>query len=96
MNAELVAPRRMKGRDQADQLLSALPDRLDGVVVRLDVPDGALPTPSFLDQLVEIVLLARGAERLVVARASDFTASILEASAVDHGVADQVEFIGPA
>jgi len=66
MNAVLDAPRVMRGREQVSEFLSALPENLQGCSVEIRFEPRALGTPSFLDELVRVVLADRSAVSLTL------------------------------
>lgn len=86
----LAAPERMGRRDQARELLSTLPDSLDGQVVEVMFSEGSVGTPSFLDELVLGVLRDRAAAELQLIGLPESLRAVAVDSAADAGLSSRL------
>lgn len=57
----LTIPQRTGRREQARQLISGLPSDLSGQTVEIDFADDVRTTPSFIDEIVTVLVRDRGA-----------------------------------
>jgi hypothetical protein len=87
----IEAPAKMGRRDQAVALIANLPDDLSGVKVRVEFPDNAYPTTSFLDELIRGLLVDRRCAHLMLVNANLRVIEIAHLSAHDLGVADSLQ-----
>lgn len=85
------APVQAGSRDQAQDLLASLPTDLSGRTVVLDCERVVISTPSFLDEIVKMVLVERHAEHLDVVAANDRTEFHVRNAAANRGVASRVQ-----
>lgn len=83
----LTAPQLVTNRDQARRLTSSLPDDLSACVVEVDCSGMKASTPSFVDELVKQVLVARRAAELRLVDAPQRTNELAHKFAGNHGVA---------
>ncbi len=88
--ATLDGPLRMRGRSQANILLANLPDTLEGLSIEISFQPGTWPSASFLDEIVRVVLMVRGADQLVLSGADDAVTRMATQSAEDLGVASRL------
>lgn len=93
MTTMIEVPKRSASRDEADRLLESLPDNLTGYVVRLSFDETEAASPSFIDQLVKMVLEDRSAAKLEIVRPLDRNALQAESSAARRGVSDRLSVI---
>jgi hypothetical protein len=77
-------------RDQAQALLASVPERLEGQRIVLDCRDLQIATPSFLDEIVKLVLVDRGAAGLDVVNATDRVKTLLTRSSDNRDVAQRL------
>jgi len=87
---KLEVPEHAGSRDQAKELLARLPGDLSGRTIVLDCSRLAVSTPSFLDEVVKILLLDRRAKRLDLIEANERTELHVQRSAQNRGVAQRV------
>ncbi len=87
----LQAPRNVGTRDLVRAWLgSATPEDLAGRVVLVDCADLLTPTPSFLDEMIKMLVLERSADTVRVTNASERTALYAKRSAANRQVSDRV------
>lgn len=86
----LQPPSHSGSRDQAKALVAALPADLSGESVALDCSGLTVSTPSFLDEVVKEILVARRARLLDVLDASDRVRVLLERAAGNRGVGERL------
>lgn len=88
----LEAPRNVGTRGLVRTWLdSATPENLSGRVVQVDCARLLSPTPSFLDEMIKMLVVERGAEVVQVTNASERTALYATRSASNRHVRDRVE-----
>jgi hypothetical protein len=87
----LTAPKLVSSRDQARELTASLPHDLSDVAVAVDCSALQASTPSFVDELIKVVLVERGALRLVFRNAPGRTVELARRAARNRGVADRLE-----
>jgi hypothetical protein len=87
----LIAPKLVSSRDQARELTASLPADLSGTPVLVDCSALQASTPSFVDELVKVVLVDRGGSQLVIKGAPERTAELVRRAAQNRGVADRLE-----
>lgn len=83
-------PQHAGSRDQARELIGSLPQPLTGNRVAVDFGPLLVPTPSYCDEIVKLVLEAGGAERLEVLNASLRARQLVERSAQNRGVSGRL------
>ncbi len=91
MNINL--PRVASSRGAADSLVADAPDQLHGIVVTLNCRDLFSGTRSFADQLVQRLLIERGAEQLVLLRPPAALADHFREATSAHGVGGRLQII---
>jgi hypothetical protein len=84
-------PERLGSREQARELLASLPKELGGVEIIVDFESARSTRPSFVDEVVKIVLVERRANRLVLSQAPPTTCAFAERSALSRSVIDRLE-----
>lgn len=84
-------PDHAGSRDQAQDLLRALPNDLTGTIVALDCSDVVVSTPSFMDEMVKQILEKRHAKTLEVNSGSQRAQELLKRSAENRGVRDRLQ-----
>lgn len=87
---DVQLPERAADRTQAAKLFSRLPRDLTGGEVIADGSHMAAGRPSFMDEMVRMVLLQRGARRLVLRNFDPRSLSYALASAQRRGVRGRV------
>jgi len=88
----LTAPKNVGTRDLVRTWLeSALPDDLEGSMVEVDCGPLRAPTPSFVDELLKILIIERRSPRVRLQNASERAQSIALQSAKNRHIADRVE-----
>lgn len=90
MTTSLRAPMHSGSREQAQDLLARLPADLSGVTVVMDFRDVAVSSPSFLDEVVKVVLAARNADEFRALQMPDRARTLLLRAAANRGVEDRV------
>src|SRR6266487_1702914 len=86
----LTAPKLVSSRDQARELTESLPADLTGAVVVVDCAALQASTPSFVDELVKVVLVERNAKLLRLVSAREPTAELARRAAAVRQVADRL------
>jgi hypothetical protein len=84
------APDHAGSRDQAQTLVRALPENLEGQTVLLDCSDLVVGSPSFLDEMVKQVLVLRRADALEISGAGDRARDLLERAAHNRSVSERL------
>lgn len=79
-------PQHAGSREQARELIAGLPQPLTGKLVAIDFGPLLVPTPSYCDEIVKLVLQTGGAERMEVLNASLRARQLIERSAQNRGV----------
>jgi hypothetical protein len=79
-------PQHAGSREQARELIGGLAQPLAGQRVAVDFGPLLVPTPSYCDEIVKLVLETGGAERLEVLNASLRGRQLIERSAQNRGV----------
>ncbi len=87
----LTAPKLVSSRDQARQLTEGLPADLTGAVVVVDCAALQASTPSFVDELVKVVLVERNAKLLRLVSARERTVELARCAATVRQVADRLQ-----
>jgi len=90
MTNTLEAPRLMGGRDQVTELLSSLPSDLNGTALAVHFEPSAMSTPSFVDELVRVVLIDRNASDLTLVNISERVCEIATEAAAHFGVRERL------
>jgi len=91
----ITTPDHAGSREQAQDLVSPLPDDLAGQTVLLDCSPLLVGTPSFLDEIVKQVLQKRNAQTLEVSGGPPRARTLLERSAENRGVRSRVRVAVP-
>lgn len=91
MVSTLKSPPLVGGRELAREFASDLPADLTADDVIIDCANLEASAPSFVDELVKIVLVERNARRLSFEDAPERTASYALRSAENRDVADRLE-----
>jgi hypothetical protein len=73
-----------------------LPSQLQGGSVVLDCEALVVATPSFFDEIVKEILVARGADRLDIVAGSGRAGVLAQTAADNRGVADRLRVISRA
>jgi len=81
---------RLGGRDQARRVADALPPDLDDSEVVVDCSRLEVSTPSFVDELLKVLLLDRGALRVRFVSAPERLAEYVRRAAVARSIESQV------
>lgn len=87
----IEVPQLTGGRERARFLVSQLGGRLAGATVVVDFRRTVAGTPSFADELIDLVLSQGGAAQLRIERVSDELGAYLLEAAKDHGVAERLQ-----
>jgi hypothetical protein len=87
----LTAPKLVSSRDQARELTAGLAAELSDTVVMVDCTALQASTPSFVDELVKVVLVDRHADRLIIKGAPDRTVELARRAAQNRGVLGRLE-----
>jgi len=87
----LTAPKLVSSRDQARELTEDLPADLTGAVLVVDCAALQASTPSFVDELVKVVLVERNAKLLRLVNARAGTAELARRAATVRQVADRLQ-----
>ena len=83
----LIAPKLVSSRHQARELTGDLSD----TAVMVDCSALQASTPSFVDELVKVVLVDRRGDRLIVKGAPERTVELARRAAQNRGVLDRLE-----
>jgi hypothetical protein len=86
----LTVPKLVSSRDQARELTESLPADLAGAVVVVDCAALQASTPSFVDELVKVVLVERNAKLLRLVSAREPIAELARRAAAVRQVADRL------
>lgn len=89
-------PAHAGARDQVHELAGALPSDLSDQDIALDCRDLLVGTPSFMDEIVNELLIVRGARSLSVQMAPPRAQQLLERSAENRGLRSQLKFAVPS
>jgi hypothetical protein len=92
VSATLEAPPLLSSRRQARELLSSLPEQLQGGAVYLDCSELRSAAPSFIDEMIVTVLLERNADQLVFLGAPERAIEFACKAADVHAVRTRVVF----
>jgi hypothetical protein len=87
---QVKMPDHAGSRDQAQDLLSPLPNDLTGMSVALDCSNVLVSTPSFMDEIVKQILEQRHAKTLEVSCGPQRACELLKRSAENRGVRDRL------
>lgn len=90
MNAVLTPPPLVGSRELAREFVAQLPDDLSNAEVTVDCAHVEASAPSFVDELVKIVLVEREARRLVLQAVPERTARYATRSALNRAVSDRL------
>lgn len=96
MNNEIRLPRVVGTRPAVAPFLASLDEKLAGQRVVLDCRSLLSGMPSFADEVVEQILLVRGADELLVIGATTDFGDDLRQAARDHAVSERVHLEEPA
>ncbi len=88
----LHPPAHAGSREQARELIAALPEDLAGSGVALDCSGLTVGSPSFFDELVKQVLIVRKADVLDVSASTQRARTLLTRAAQNRNVVDRVRF----
>lgn len=83
-------PQHAGSREQARELIGALPQPLAGQRVAVDFGPLLVPTPSYCDEIVKLVLEIGGAAQLDVLNARPRARQLIERSAQNRGVSNRL------
>jgi hypothetical protein len=93
----LEAPQNVGTRDLVRAWVSsAVPDHLSGSVVVVNCAGLSTPTPSFLDELLKILVVERGASRLTITNASERARVFAARSSENRHIQDRIEIVEAA
>lgn len=87
----ITAPPRVGSRNQARKLLAELPPSLSGSGVEIDCSALSVATPSFIGEVIQMILVDRDAKVLRLAGASQALTDIAREMAAYSGVSDRLE-----
>ncbi len=91
---QLVSPADIGTRDLVRAWLdSALPRALETTVVEVDCGKLRSATPSFLDELLKIIVVERHAVRVRLKDVSERAAQLAQRSATNRRILDAVEIV---
>jgi len=96
MTTRLQPSQHSGSRDHARDLVAGLPSDMVGMSVVLDCTGLVVGTPSFLDEIVKEVLVARRADRLEIIGGSARIATLAERAATNRAVADRLNVVARA
>jgi len=83
-------PDHAGSREQAKALAATTPADLKGQTVLLDCSELVVGAPSFLDEVIEQLLVLRHADALEVSGAPDRARDLLERAAGNRGVRERL------
>ena len=86
----LTAPKVTTDRQHAREFLSELPMDLSAGRVEVFFEDRTIATPSFIDEIVQELLIERRAAHLTVRNLNDTMCEVASAAAEDFGVRDRL------
>lgn len=89
----IEVPQLTGGRERARFLVQELAGRMTGATVVVDFRRTVAGTPSFADELIDLVLDRGGAALLRVEHVSQELGQYLLEAAKDHGVAERLHVI---
>ena len=93
---ELIAPASTGTRDLVRAWLeSVLEPTLEDTLIAVDCSDLRSVTPSFVDEIMKIVLIERQASRLSFINPTERAKSYVSRSAQNRGVTDRVDVVAP-
>lgn len=87
---EVLQPRQVGSRPRAQEMLAELPDDLTGAEVRVDFRSADTAAPSFIDEIIAVVLQERNARVLKLENVAPRIARYADRSAVRRDVADRL------
>ena len=87
----LTAPMLVSSREQARDLTASLPEDLSTATVVVDCSALQASTPSFVDELIRLVLTERNALQLTLRNAPERTIELARRAAEIHGVLDRMK-----
>jgi hypothetical protein len=87
----LTAPKLVSSRAQAQELTAGLPEELSTTTVVVDCSALQASTPSFVDELIRLVLSERKATQLTLQNAPERTIELARRAAEIHGVLDRLQ-----
>lgn len=90
MPSTVVLPERAAGRREVAQVLAGVPSDLGGRLVTVDGSVLEASSSSFVDELVKVLLVERGANGLELREVSHQVERFAMASAQRRGVADRL------
>lgn len=93
MAVTMSAPIFAGSRVQARQMAEELPLDLSEVFVAMDCQGLEVSTPSFMDELIKVVLVERGARGLLLENGRDRTRVIAQRCAQNRGVEDRLQVL---
>lgn len=89
----IEVPQLTGGRERARTLVARLSDRLTGATVVVDFRRTVAGTPSFADELIELILVHGAASMLRVEHASNELGDYLLEAAKDHGASERLRIV---
>lgn len=89
----IEVPQLTGGRERARHLVQTLGGHLAGATVVVDFRRTVAGTPSFADELIELVLGSGQAAELRVEHVSDELGAYLLEAAKDHGAAERLRIV---
>lgn len=93
---QLETPASMGTRDLVRSWLdSAIPSSLAGSVVEVDCSPLRTPTPSFIDELLKVIVVERNATKICLINAVDRAIAQAERSAQNRGISARLEVLKP-
>lgn len=89
---QLTTPSSAGTRDLVRSwLASALPENIAGQAVEIDFTPLRVPTPSFIDELLKILVVERGAAVARLKNANERAESLARQAAANRGITHSVE-----
>jgi hypothetical protein len=85
------APERLGGRGQAREFVSGLPDDLTGETVVVSFAATKAARPSYIDELIRVILEERGADRLMLSGLPSWAKETANRSGVFRGLLERLE-----
>jgi hypothetical protein len=90
----LKTPQNVGTRDLVREwLVRDAPAELAGRIVEVDCSPLRAPTPSFLDEMLKILVIERGAARVELRRASDRARALAARSAQNRRISGRIGFV---
>ena len=96
-SVSLITPQNVGTRDLVREWLQRdAPADLSGRTVEVDCSPLRAPTPSFLDEMLKILVLERCATRVELRHASDRAKALATRSALNRGIGARLDVVDDA